>query len=115
MLTAFGKFTRKLRIDNGELLKDMADKLQVTSAYLSSVETGKRTVPHKWASLIQETYLLPDSEYEELLNCIDESREEVIFNLSSIGAKDKDIILSFARKFDDLDESAKEKIKEILK
>ncbi|KHF28295.1 Helix-turn-helix domain protein [Anoxybacillus sp. BCO1] len=48
MLTEFGRFCRKLRIDNGELLKHMADKLGVTSSYLSAVENGKRNVPQDW-------------------------------------------------------------------
>ena len=47
-LTEFGKFSRKLRIDNGELLKDMAIKLNVTVSYLSAVEIGKRNIPEKW-------------------------------------------------------------------
>ena len=33
-LTEFGKFLRKLRIDNEELLKDMAIKLNTTPAFL---------------------------------------------------------------------------------
>ena len=33
MITKFGKFCRKLRIDNGELLYDMADKLGVSSVF----------------------------------------------------------------------------------
>lgn len=115
MLTKFGKFTRKLRIDSGELLKDMADKLQVTSSYLSAVEVGKRTAPKKWATLLKDIYSLSDSDYEILLNTIDESREEVTFNLADMKAKDQDIILSFARKFDTLDDFQKEKIKQILK
>ena len=45
MLTEFGKCLRKIRIDKAELLKDMAEKLQVTSAYLSAVEHGKREIP----------------------------------------------------------------------
>jgi len=115
MLTAFGKFTRKLRIDKGELLKDMADKLQVTSSYLSSVEMGKRTVPQKWAEQIKEFYTLTESDYLDLLKSISESKKEVVLNLSEKNAKDKDIILSFARNFDDLDDVKKAKIRELLK
>lgn len=115
MLTKFGKFSRKLRIENGELLKDMADRLQVSSSYLSAVEVGKRTAPIKWASAIRDIYSLSESDYEELLNSIDESRDEVIFNLSGLQERDQDIILSFARKFDSLNEVEKEKIKKILR
>ena len=46
MLTGFGKELRKLRIMAGELIRDMADKLEVTASYLSAVETGKRQVPN---------------------------------------------------------------------
>jgi transcriptional regulator with XRE-family HTH domain len=42
MITNFGKFCRRLRIDNGELLYDMAKKLGVSSAFMSSVENGKK-------------------------------------------------------------------------
>ena len=37
MLTKFGKELRKIRIEHDEILKDMADKLNVTAAYLSAV------------------------------------------------------------------------------
>ena len=40
MANNFGKFCRKLRIDRGEILADMAKKLGVSSAFLSKVETG---------------------------------------------------------------------------
>ena len=37
-VTEFGKFSRKLRIENDELLRDMANKLGVTASYLSAEE-----------------------------------------------------------------------------
>lgn len=45
MLTGIGKFLRKLRIDNEEILKDMADALGVSSAFLSAVENGRKKMP----------------------------------------------------------------------
>ena len=45
MLTSIGRFLRKLRIDQGEILKDMAEKLGVTVSFLSSVENGKKKCP----------------------------------------------------------------------
>ena len=42
MLTSIGKFLRKLRMSNGEILRDMAEALEVTSAFLSAVENGKK-------------------------------------------------------------------------
>lgn len=48
MLTSVGRFLRTLRIDHGEILKDMADVLGVSSAFLSAVENGKKKMPEGW-------------------------------------------------------------------
>lgn len=66
MTTDFGKFTRKLRVDNDELMKDMASKLGVTSSYLSAVEKGKRKVPLNWSELITMQYDLTEKQSSEL-------------------------------------------------
>ena len=47
-LSDFAIFCRKLRIDNNQILKEMADLLDVSSSYLSAVENGKRNIPNDW-------------------------------------------------------------------
>ena len=42
MSTTLGAFLRKLRLQHGEKLKDMAENLNVSSAFLSAVENGKK-------------------------------------------------------------------------
>ena len=42
MITEYGKFLRKLRIDQGQILKTMAEKLGVSAPFLSAVENGKQ-------------------------------------------------------------------------
>ena len=66
MVTDFGKFCRKLRIDHDELMKDMAKKLDVTSSYLSAVEKGKRDLPDDWIEKISKAYNLSASQLSEL-------------------------------------------------
>ena len=66
MLTEFGKILRKLRIDRQELLRDMAKNLEVSSAYLSAVETGKRKIPIDWCSKISTLYKLDPDTIREL-------------------------------------------------
>lgn len=44
-MTPFGERMRKLRTDRGVTLKEMADALGVSSAYLSALEHGKRGRP----------------------------------------------------------------------
>lgn len=50
------KFLRDIRIENGELLKDMAIKLGVGSAELSQIEHGKKTMPEGFLGKIQQIY-----------------------------------------------------------
>jgi len=114
MLTLFGKFCRKLRIDNGELLKEMADKLGVSSSYLSAVENGKRSVPHQWLGIISESYSLGISQKRELMEAIEESQLTVKMELTGYSSKEKNLIMAFAREFKDLDEENRDKIRNIL-
>lgn len=75
-LTEFGKFLRKLRIDNGELLKDMAIKLNTTPAFLSMVETGRRSIPKKWEEEIEKIYSLNLKQKEELISILNRDEEK---------------------------------------
>ena len=42
MLTQLGIFLRKLRLDSGEIMKEMAKKLKVSSSFLLAVENGEK-------------------------------------------------------------------------
>lgn len=112
MLTNFGKKLRKLRIDNDELLKDMASKLQVTVSYLSAVENGKRDVPDAWIDEIRVKYDLSYEEYSELQKSAYENRDVIKLPVSN--SKEKNAALSFARCFKDLNDDDLDCIMKIL-
>jgi transcriptional regulator with XRE-family HTH domain len=114
MLTEFGQFLRKLRIDYGELLKDMAVKLGVTSSFLSAVETGKRNIPDGWVEKIGQFYGLGMFELDALRDAAANSVMAVTMNLSNMVSKRKETALLFARKFDEVDDTAIEAIRKLL-
>ncbi|SER00178.1 hypothetical protein SAMN05216232_3924 [Virgibacillus subterraneus] len=114
MLTLFGKFSRKLRIDNGELLKDMAGKLGVTSSYLSAVENGKRNVPQNWVGKLTKLYSLTTDQHYELRNAAEESKINNKVDLKGFNNEDKDLVMALARKIDDMDEAQKVTLKNLL-
>lgn len=114
MLTKFGKVLRKLRIDNGELLKDMAEKLDVTSAYLSAVENGKRNVPQDWVSKITKIYSLNEEQSNELKNAAEESQLNIKVDLENLNREDRDLMIAFAREFKELNDEERNLIKNIL-
>ena len=110
MLSPFGKFCRKLRLERGELLLDMAKKLQVQSSYLSSVEVGRKSVPECWKDEIANLYNLNIDEKKDLEKAINESIRQIKINMENRSDKDRQFLLAFARKLDDLELSEKESI-----
>ena len=51
-MTELGIALRKIRLDKHELLREMAAKLNVSSAFLSAVETGKKRPPANFVNKI---------------------------------------------------------------
>ena len=114
MLTSFGRFCRKLRIDNGELLYDMAKRLNVSSAFLSKVENGKSKPPAEWKQALSSLYNLSEAQLQELSKSIDEVRAKPVIDLSTLSSDDKDMMFAFARKLDTLNEVDRDKWKKML-
>lgn len=115
MITALGKYLRKLRIDNSELLKDMADKVGMSSAMLSAIENGKRNPPVDFAARIEGAYDLVPKAVQELIDALCETQNEVRISIQGRSSDDQRLAFSFARRFDELDEQSKSEIMNILR
>lgn len=111
MITDFGKCLRKIRIENNEILKDMASFLGVTPSYLSAVENGKRNIPSGWAEILHKHY---EISLEELELAIEKSAKSIQISLENKEASDKELAFVFARNFDRLNGKDKERLKNIL-
>ncbi len=115
MVTELGKYLRKLRIDYGEVLKNMADKLDVTSSFLSAVENGKKKMPRDWYIRIIDIYNLDENKIEEFDKSIAKTEESIEISLNKIPEDNREVAISFARKFQDFNSDDIDKIKKILK
>mgnify|MGYP004570940545 CR=1 FL=1 len=97
-LTNIGKFLRKLRIDKGELLKDMAEKLNISVSMLSGIETGTRTLnKEKYFDAIIKEYSLDEAAIQELDNAIEQSAKNINIELNNTTSAQKDLVFSLAR------------------
>jgi len=112
--TQFGEYFRILRIKHHEVLFDATKYLKVTSAYISSVECGKRTVPEEWEKMICDHYKLNEKEKSELHEAIEQSKTSIKISLESASPIQKQAALTFCRSFDDIDEETAKKIVDIL-
>ncbi|MCX4353894.1 MAG: helix-turn-helix transcriptional regulator [Lachnospiraceae bacterium] len=107
-------FLKKLRIDHGETLKNMAEKIGVTSSFLSLVETGKRRLPDELCEKIVEQYELPPEQQKELYQAALASGQVIKINLSGVSQPKRKLAASFAIRFSDLSEREVGELQEIL-
>ena len=112
--TPFGKALRKLRIDHGEILADMASKLEVSSAYLSSIELGKKNVPESLIDKLLETYSLSEDQKNEFRRDAELSVNQVKLNLVGTNDLQRDVVLAFARNYKDKTPEELEKLKQLF-
>ena len=76
-LTEFGKTLRKARIDHDISLKDLADLLNLSPAFLSGVETGRKAVNPSLINKITSVMNLSKTESDELNIAASKTLKEV--------------------------------------
>ena len=103
MITEYGKFLRKLRIDQGQILKTMAEKLGVSSAFLSAVENGKKKIPKTWEEKLVKEYKLDEEQLAELRRSQQDSQQLIEINLAMLTDAQKDAAFAFARSLERFD------------
>ncbi len=103
-MTPFGEKLRELRRARGVLLKDMAAALQVSSAYLSALEHGRRGAPS--AGLIHQIcqfFGLIWDDADELVALAKQSRPRLKLNSAGLTAAQTALANRLAKELRNLD------------
>lgn len=110
MLTEFGKVLRKIRIDKGMLLKDMAGALNISPAFLSAVETGKKSIPDDFVGRIASLldYSKGSDDYAALEDSASMSKGEA--PMKDLPRKHQQAVLAFARNLGSLNAEEVDKL-----
>lgn len=114
MITEFGKALRKLRIEHGEVVRDMARRMGVSPSFISAVENGKKNVPDAWIKTIAELYDLNDAQINELREMAQQSMTSVKIDLLGRNASQRKAALIFARDFGKLSDNEADQIISLL-
>ncbi len=114
MITNLGKFLRILRINNGEILKNMSEKLGVSSSFLSAIENGKKNMPEKMKNDIIKIYSLDEAQINELEDAMIDSATKIDLQLFGQSDSKRELAISFSRTFESLDDDTAEKIMKML-
>lgn len=114
MITEFGKALRKMRIDRNEYIKDMAEKLHISVAYLSAIETGKRTIPESLVGRIGRAYFLTAGDISALNLLKAKPGKEVRIPLVRKNKTQIEVILRFAECVGKMKKEKLDKIVQIM-
>lgn len=102
MITEFGKELRILRIEKDENINAMAKKLGISIAYLSAIESGKRSIPSDLVDKIIEKYHLDKERREVLREKEAISSNSINMNLSLVTPDQRKLVFALSRKLNDL-------------
>ena len=94
-LTEFGKAVRKARIEADITLAEMAEDLEVTSPYLSGLETGRKKIPSEWVARIERYFAAYEVKLPDLGVLADIANESV--SLEGLNSKQQMLVAGFAR------------------
>ncbi|RDI10746.1 helix-turn-helix domain-containing protein [Comamonas sp. AG1104] len=100
-MTNFGKELRKIRLDLGITLFDMATAIGISSAMLSSVETGKKAAPDDLVDRLANVYEEVNQQKQKFIQLANQTKKEVRLTLDS-REDATELAVAFARNFSQL-------------
>lgn len=102
MDTPIRVFLKKLRSDNNEVMSDMAEKLGVTTSFLSAVELGKKNPPDSWYSKIDKSYSMCLNQRYELIMALALSERFSKIDLTDLSYEKKSLVWHFRENLKDM-------------
>lgn len=115
MANELGKAIQELRRTLSITLYTMAQKLGVSSAFLSGVENGKKRVPDNFIDKLAEAFPSVKADYDKYTALANKARNEVVVRLDGGSLHDADLATALARKFGGLTDDQKKQLWSILK
>ena len=112
--TRFGEMLRILRIQNHEVMGDLAEVLHVSTPFLSSVESGKKNIPDEWFDILSDHYNLSEEDKTRLKEAMELSKTQMKINLSGAENYQREMAIQFQRSFNYIDEETARRIIDIL-
>jgi transcriptional regulator with XRE-family HTH domain len=115
-MTPLGAAVRRLRLQRGVTLKEMAQALQISPAYLSALEHGRRGRPSP-ALLVQicEYFHLIWDDYEEMQRLAQLSHPRIVVDTAGLSPKATEVANLLAQRIRELPDKALDRMLAELK
>lgn len=108
MVTQLGKILRIIRINTGDSMRIMAQKLDMSVSYLSAIENNKRNIPSDFEGKIISKYELSEKDKTNLRNAITQTAKNMKVNISELSEKKKKLLYAISK--DELDDATIDKL-----
>ena len=112
MLTPFGIAVRKLRLDKGMRLLDLAQSMERSAAFISAIETGRKPIPDGYVVRVARAMDLTPPEIRILRRAADQARKEV--RVDKMPAEQRELVAAFARRLDDIPADIMRALKKVV-
>ena len=110
-MTPFGRRLRELRRERGRRLKDMAQALGVSEAYLSALEHGHRGRPGGgFVQQVSAYFNLAWDDVDELKRLAELSHPRVVVDTAGLSPRATELANRLAEVIGELDEAAIERV-----
>ena len=114
MTTDFGRKVQQLRQLAGMTLFEVAQKMNLSSAFLSAVENGRKRVPDDFVEKLGRALPEARTHADTLESMANQARQQVVVPLPKASRQDADLATALARKFNTLSDDQKLYIRAIL-
>lgn len=114
MTTHFGKEMKKLRIDVGMTLIDMANAIGVSAAFLSAIETGRKRIPDGILDTLVDKFPQVRVQRQKFEALINQTRSEVRVPLENASYEDALLATALARRFSSMSTEEKERLRSFM-
>jgi len=111
-LTPFGIEIRKLRLDKGMRLLDLADRLKKSDAFLSAIETGRKPIPDGYVREVGNAMELSTEELARLRKAADRTRKHV--QIEKLPEHQRELVAAFSRGVDRIPPAMLADLKKII-
>ena len=91
-------------IDNDENYVDLANLLDVSTAFVSAVMVGKKSVPEEWYEKFCDHYKLDETQKAELFTYYCDTKNTIKIDVSNANTNKKKLALQFQRRLPELSE-----------
>jgi transcriptional regulator with XRE-family HTH domain len=111
-LTPFGIAVRKLRLDKHLRLLDVAKLLDCSAAFISAIETGRKSIPDGFVLTVARAMNLSTEELATLRKAADRTRKHV--SIEKLPENQREIVAAFARRLDKVPPAMMAELKKIV-